>query len=550
MEGGERIWLGRTFADAVEEAAARHGAREAVVFQEQRLTFAALAGRVRDFAMGLAGLGIGKGDHVALWMSDCIEWVVARWAVPYIGAILVPVNTRLRGSDLAYILRQSNACLLVMDQRFGEFSYLDVLETIAPGFPAQPAGAWQTPELPRLRAAIARGPDAGPALFDFAAIEGQGRARLAGDPAALAGLRAAVRPEDVAQIVYTSGTTSLPKGAMVRHGPLLQNNFNSGRRVQVTEADAYLLSVPSFSASGVANHVGCLVHGAKLVLMERFSAEEFCRLVERERASMAFFADPLVYDLQRFPRRSEFDLSSLRTGSGGPLSQASFDFLCQEIGLGEMVHTYGMSETSNAVCRGDGRASFAERRRSAGRPLPDIRVRIVDPASGRALAQGEAGEICVGGYTVMAGYYDKPEDTAAMIDGEGWLHTGDLGCFNGFGELVFMGRLKDVIKPGGFNVATSEIEEFLLTHPAVAQAAVIGLPDARLGEVPCAFIERRPGMALAEAELIDWCRRAIASYKVPRHVLFVNEWPLTGTHKIRKNRLKEMASALLDERAP
>lgn len=549
MAGGGQDWLGRTFADAIEEAAVRHASREAVVFQDQRLTYAELGARVRDFAMGLAGLGIGKGDHVALWMSDCIEWVVARWAVPYIGAILVPVNTRLRGSDLAYILRQSDACLLIMDQRFGEFSYLDVLETVVPGFREQPPGAWRTSALPRLRAAIARGPASGAALLDFAAIEAEGRGRLTRDPAALSHLRAAVRPDDIAQIIYTSGTTSLPKGAMVRHGPLLQNNFNSGLRVQVSAADAYLLSVPSFSASGVANHVGCLVHGAKLVLMERFSAEEFCRLAERERASMAFFADPLVYDLQRFPRRSEFDLSSLRTGSGGPLSEASFDFLCQELGLGEMVHTYGMSETSNAVCRGDNRASFEERRRSAGRPLPGVRVRIVDPATGTEVPPGGEGEICVGGYTVMAGYYDKPEDTAAMIDADGFLHTGDLGRFNSAGELVFLGRLKDVIKPGGFNVATSEIEAFLLTHPAIAQAAVIGLPDARLGEVPCAFVECRAGAALAEAELIEWCRRSIASYKVPRHVLFVSEWPLTGTHKIRKNLLKEMAPSLLGGRA-
>jgi len=538
-----------TFPRALAWAARNHGHRTAVATLAGSLTYAELSDRVEAFALGLSEIGVRRGDQVALWMTDSLEWMVVRWAVPGLGAVLVPVNTRLRGEELRYILDQSEASTLIMDARHGEHDYLATLAAIVPDHAGQRPGDWRADRLPRLkRVVVARGDGGSGAMYGFDAILAAGAARR-GDGTAFRRLSDAVAPGDIAQLLYTSGTTSLPKGAMVRHGPLLENNFHSASRTAMTPDDAYLLTVPSFSASGVAACCQCLTHGAKLVLMDRFSVEGFCSLVERERVTTAFFADPIIFDFRNFKAWSSYDLSSLRTGSGAPMSDASVQYLIDELGVRELTLIYGMSETSNVISRGRSFDPRDVRLRSNGPLQPDVEVAIVDPATGAVLPPGEVGEIRISGYTVMPGYYKKPEETAAAFDAAGRLCSGDLGKLNAHGELVFVGRVKEMLKVGGFNIAPAEIEAFLEGCPGVARAAVVGVPDARLVEVPFAFVDPAGHTGADAPGLHALCRTGMASYKVPRFIVFDGDWPLTGTQKVQKSRLRERALKLIGDGA-
>mgnify|MGYP003627391463 CR=1 FL=1 len=538
-------WRDQTFAEALVWAAEHHGERVAVSTRDARLTYSELLARVEAFALGLNEIGVRRGDNIALWMTDTIEWVIARWAIPSFGAVLVPVNTRLRGDELSYIIDQSDASVLIMDAQYGGHDYLQTLASIVPNYEVQANGSWYATRLPKLKQVVVNRMDpVARSMTSFAAIEALGSKRRS-DSAAFRRLCAGVVGTDVAQLLYTSGTTSLPKGAMVCHGPLLENNFNSAARTEMTADDAYLLTVPSFSATGVAAYCQCLTHGAKLVLMDRFSAKEMCRLIEQEHVTVGFFADPIIFDLRNFHDRKHYDLSSLRTGSGAPLSDASVTFLTDEIGVKQITRIYGMSETSNPVSRGLSSDSAMVRFRSNGRPQPDVTVTIVDPETGALLGPEEVGEIRISGYTVMKGYYKKPEETAAAFDLEGRLCSGDLGMLNQHGELVYVGRVKEMLKVGGFNIAPAEIEAFLEGCPGVERAAVVGVPAPRLGEVPFAFIEHTGETPPSADKLFEACRSGMAGYKVPRFLAFEGDWPMTGTQKVQKSQLRERALELI-----
>jgi fatty-acyl-CoA synthase len=537
-------WRDRTIPEALSWAAMRFGDRTAVVAGDARISYRQLFRRVQHFTLGLHAMGIRRGDKVALWMVDTLDWVIARWAVPSLGAVLVPVNTRLRGSELRYILDQSDSATLIMQAGYAGHDYLAMLSEMLSAHDG--AFRFGAPDcgLPKLRRVIVAGGEPhARGTVPFSVVESSG-ADVAGDGIRFLELTADIRSTEVAQLLYTSGTTSLPKGTMVCHGPLLENNFHSAERTGMSEQDAYLLTVPSFSASGVAAYCQCLTHGAKLVLMDRFSAEAFCRVVERERATTAFFADAIVYDLRHFPDRARYDLSSLRTGSGAPLSDSSFDFLVEELGVPQITRVYGMSETTNVVSRGCSSDSLEVRRRSNGLPQPGVTVSIVSPGTGEILPPETPGEIRIAGYTVMRGYYNKPEETDAAFDQLGRLCSGDLGMLNGHGELVYLGRVKEMLKVGGFNVAPADIESFLETCPGVARSAVVGVPDERLNEVPFAFIEAAGDPPDVQA-LLRRCHGNIAGYKVPRFIVFDSDWPMTGSQKVQKAKLRERAIGLI-----
>ena len=503
-------------------------------------------------------LGVAPGDKVALWMGDGIDWMVARWAVPMIGAVLVPVNTRFRDADLAFVLAQSDSSTLILQDEARGVRYLDILSQLVPQWERQRSGAWLSDRLPMLRRVI--GLSAGPlppSMAAFAAVESHGRALLAQNPfdtapaggvmldAVLRDRIDAVAPQDVAQILYTSGTTSFPKGAQVCHGALLQNNHCTVARMHLTRADRYLSCVPLFSATGTGYTLSMLLAGATIVIVDRFDAKLFCEIVERERITMSFFVDTIVEDLKAYPGRRNFDLSSLRTGTGAPLSRASFMFVTEDLGVSELIGVYGMSETSNAVCRADCTDTLEKRSGTNGRPVDGVGIRIADVETNATLASGTVGEICISGYVLMKGYYKQPEEDRKVFDAQGWLHSGDLGELDGDGYLIYRGRVKEMIKPGGFNVATQEIEVFLKTHPAVREAVVVGVPDRRLGEIGYAYVELHRGAQVDAQALQAYCRASIASYKVPRYVEFVEEWPRTGSQKIRKLELKARAAESL-----
>jgi fatty-acyl-CoA synthase len=535
-------WVDQTFADAVDFAATHHAVLEAVVCGDQRLTYAQLAVRIRRFARGLVALGVRPGDHVSLWMPDSIDWVVARWAVPYLGAVLVPINTRFRDNDVGYVLGQSDSKFLIVDEGYGNVRYLDILERIAPGFRRQERGEWAMKELPQLRSVIGRGAGIPGCMWRFEDIESMG---AEGGEAIdiLDECKKQVRAQDVAQILYTSGTTSFPKGAMVRHGPILQNNFNTIERFNMTSADRYLTAVPLFSATGTSYTLSTLLCGCAMVIVDRFDPKTFCELIEREKVTFTFFVDAIVHDLREYKDLKKHDLSTLRTGTGGPLSVESFRFIVEELGASEFTNVYGMSETSNAICRSYWHEPLELKLRTNGKPVKGVAVHIIDVDTGAELPPGRIGEMCIEGYTVMAGYYKRPEENAKAFDSRGWLRTGDLGELTADGYVAFRGRVKEMIKPGGFNVSTQEIEEFLQSCPGVKQAVVVGVPDPRMGEVAYAYVQPKDGEAPVAEEIIARCKQSIAGYKVPRFVEIVAEFPLTSTGKIKKLEMKEMARA-------
>ncbi|WP_174989854.1 AMP-binding protein [Pandoraea aquatica] len=539
-------WTHETFASALTWIAQAHGEREAVVHGDTRLTFRQLVQRIHAFARGLMSLGVGPGENVALWMSDSTEWLIARWAVPLIGAVLVPVNTRFRDSDVAYVLSQSEATTLIVQERGGSSGrgvrYFDILAQLVPDWTTQRRGAWQCERMPALRRVIGL-PDertlhAG--MESFHAVETHGKSRL--DDGTLERRFAKVKADDVAQILYTSGTTSFPKGAMVRHGALLANNHYAAQCLRLTSQDRYLSCVPLFTATGTFYTLAMALSGAAMVIADQFSPKCFCELVEREHITVSFFVDTIVQDLKAFPDIGQYDLSSLRTGTGAPLPTASFEWVSRTLDVPELVSAYGMSETSNAVVRTRWDDPYEKRSRTNGRPVRGVKVRITDIETGKELPAGSIGQICISGYVVMKGYYRMPDEDRKTIDASGWLLTGDLGELDSDGYLTYRGRVKEMIKPGGFNVATQEIEVFLKTYPGVRQAVVVGVPDARLGEVGYAYVERQEGAEISPFALQQYCREHIASYKVPRYVEFIDVWPLTGSQKIRKLELRDRAT--------
>ncbi len=538
-------WADKTFAEALHWGAKTYGRQEAAVHGDIRLSYAELARRADDLACGMLERGVRPGDKVAVWLPDCLEWLVVRWAITSMGCVLVPVNTRFRDMDLGYVLRQSDARALIMASQWKAVSYLAVLEKLAPDLSSQRAGAWEVADLPELRLVAGIGDGLPGSILPLQQIE-QAGAHWSRGSELLRQARAGIQASDIAQILFTSGTTSFPKGAMVRHGALLQNNFNTIARMRLTSADRYLVTSPLFSATGTSFTLSPFLAGGCQVLMDGFSAESFCTLAEKERITMSFFVEPIVHDLRSFERLSGFDLKSLRTGTGAPLSRESFRWLVEELGCSELTNVFGLSETSNAVCRTFSTEPLEDRIQSSGPPMPGVSLRIDDIDTGNPLPAGQVGEIRVKGYTVMAGYYRNPEETAKAIDADGWLHTGDLGELTPDGRLIFRGRIKEMIKPGGFNVATLEIEEFIKRLDGVKEAVVVGVPDDRLGEAGFVYVERRPGAKVSADEIIAYCRAHIASFKVPRHVAFVNEWPLTPTGKLRKLSLKEEALRKLE----
>ena len=546
-------WLDRSFGDALEWAGVEHGDREAVVCGDTRLSFAQLLLRVRAFARGLIDLGVEPGERVALWMSDCPEWLVARWAVPMIGAVLVPVNTRFRGNDVQYVLAQSDSSTLIVQDGSRGTSYLDILGMLIVDYRQQTPGAWASTSFPALRRVVgmsAAAPSALPASMSrFDAVEARGAAALAsvagGIDDTLRDRMAGVDGRTVAQILYTSGTTSFPKGAMVCHGPLLQNNSFAIECLGLTPTDRYLSCVPLFTATGTFYTLAMWLAGATMVIVDRFEPRLFCETVERERITVSFFVDTIVQDLRAFEERSRYDLSSLRSGTGAPLPTESFMWVTNVLDVPQLVSAYGMSETSNAVVRTRITDPLEKRSGTNGRPVDGVRIRIADVESNETLASGTVGEICISGYVLMKGYYKQPEEDRKVFDAQGWLHSGDLGELDADGYLIYRGRVKEMIKPGGFNVATQEIEVFLKTHPAVREAVVVGVPDRRLGEIGYAYVELHRGAQVDAQALQAHCRASIASYKVPRYVEFVEEWPRTGSQKIRKLELKARAAESL-----
>jgi fatty-acyl-CoA synthase len=516
----------RTIPDLLDELAAHFPQREALVGGGRRYTYAALREEVRAFAKGLHALGIRKGDMVAILMGNKPEWIIADLAICSLGAVMVAINTWVTSRELGYVLAHSDTRMLIASDRFLKNDYFAMLAELEP----------LARSAPQLASIIHVGARAYRDSISFNDVHAPGRAV---PDAGIALAACAVDPNDVAYLLYTSGSTSTPKGVQLQHYALIENMWQIGERMRVTERDRLWLAVSLFWGLGCENALfNVLTHGGCVVLQESFEPGEALRIIDGERCTLFYGTPNMAQALSEHPDRCKHDLSSLR--SGGTVGTPEQIRRVVDLGAGEICNIYGLTETYGNCTVSDAREPLDVRLASVGRALPGVDLRIVDPQTGNVLQQGEVGEIRVKGY-VTVGYYKDADKSRAAFDASGYFITGDLGLLDAEGRLYFRGRIKEMIKTGGINVAPVEVEETLMTHPAVKLACVTGVPDAQRDEIVAALVVCRPGEHVEETDLLALCRRRLAAYKIPRLMKFVSEaeLPLTVTGKLQKNRLAE-----------
>jgi fatty-acyl-CoA synthase len=533
---GEALAAATAFS-MLDGVAARHPAREAIVFDGERITFAQLCARVRAFAGGLSALGLRRGDALAIWLPNRPLWYVAQHAAAALGVVVVALNPRYRAHELAYILEQSDATALLLADHLGAVDYLEFLHAVVPELAEAVPGELTTASFPRLRHVIVDADDPYPGCHRAADLLDAGAAKAA-----------AVGPDDVFTILYTSGTTSFPKGAVITHRNAVPHGVNTGAALRMTPEDRVLHALPAAGTWGGVNiPLATWSHGACLVLLDVFDPGHALSLIARERCTVWNAVDSMLIPVLDHPALERHSRASLRTGgvaaTGGGRHGLFEEVVDRLIPLA--YQPYGMTEVNAMALLHDLDEPPYERALAGIRPAPGLEVRVVQPDTLVPCKAGEEGELQFRGTLVSAGYYKKPEETAAAFTADGWFRSGDLGVRDEADRVIFRGRLKETLRISHHMVAPGEIETFLLRHPDVAQAFVVGVPDPRTNEAPVAYVIPRPGARVAEADLRAWCHGKIASFKIPRGVRFVDDVPRTPSphgDKVQRVKLREMAA--------
>jgi len=534
-----------TAASMLDALAARHGAREAIVFGDRRVTFAAFRERVGRLAHGLAALGIGRDDTVAIWLPNRPEWFFAQYACARLGAVVVALNPRYKAHELTYILGQSEARALLVTDRLGGIDYFDTLHAVLPELPASVPGELASARFPALRHVIVDADDPYPGCHRLSDVVELGR----GVPSVEASPPSrAPGPDDVFTLLYTSGTTSFPKGAMITHRNCVPHGWNVGEVLRMTDDDRVLHALPAAGTWGGVNiPLVTWSHGACLVLMEAFDPLRALQLIERERCTVWNAVDAMVRATLDYPGLDRYDRSSLRTGgigSTGGGGHGLFEAWVETIGVRHGYEPYGMTEVNAMALYHDLDEPLELRKLPGVVPAPGLEVRVVHPETGAPCRPGEEGELQFRGERVTRGHYRMEEETAKAFTDDGWFRSGDLGVQDRAGHTVFKGRLRETLRISHFMVAPGEIEAFLMSHPDVAQAFVVGVPDPKLNEAPVAYVIPKEGALVTEEAVRAFCRGKIASYKIPVAVRFVKDVPRTpGPHgdKVQRGTLRAQA---------
>ena len=535
-----RPLLDATIPAFLAEVVRRHGARPAAVFRAagERWTYEQLARRVDRFAAGLLSLGLYRGDRIGIWAPNRPEWLIAQFATARIGLILVNINPAYRASELEYALNQVGAKALITARQLKTSAYLEMLREVAPELDRCPPGRLHAERLRALRTVIQLGPEPTPGCFGFDEVMDRGGG---GQRWRLDAISGGLRPGDPINIQFTSGTTGAPKGATLTHRNIVNNAISCARTMRLQPGEALCIPVPLYHCFGmVLGNLAATAYGAAMVFPgETFDAGETLAALDAERCNAVHGVPTMFAAMIDHPDFGRFDLSAMRTGimAGAPCPVTLMRRVVREMGCREITIAYGMTETSPISFQSSVDEDIEHRVSTVGRIQPHVEVKVVDE-SGRTTPVGVKGELLTRGYSVMRGYWGDPEATReAIVDG--WMRTGDLANIDARGYCRIVGRLKDMLIRGGENVYPAEIEDFLLTHPDVAVAEVFGVPDERYGEEVSAFVIPRPGRDLTEEALREFCRGRIAHYKVPRHVRFVSEMPVTATGKPQKFRMRE-----------
>ncbi|GAC1561181.1 MAG: AMP-binding protein [Herpetosiphon sp.] len=531
-----------TIGDLLDCQAERYGSHEALVHVEHsvRYTYNEFRDECNRIAKGLLALGLEHGEHVGIWATNYPEWVVAQFATAKIGTVLVTVNPSYRVHELDYILRQSDISTLLLIDSYRTSDYVDMINELIPELRDSRPGELHSPRYPLLRRIIFIGNEAHPGMLEWNNLASLGAGI---SDAALHARQAACRPSDVINIQYTSGTTGFPKGAQLTHTNVVGDATYIGDCMRLTEHDRLCIPVPLYHCFGcVLGTLCCVTHGAAMVLPSPyFEPVKTMVAVEKEHCT-ALHGVPTMFIAQlQHPDFDKFQFSTLRTGimAGSPCPIEVMKQVVERMGAHEITIAYGQTESSPVITQTRTDDPIELRVSTVGRALPHVEVKIVDPETGVEVSHGTQGELCTRGFHVMKGYYNLPDATAHAIDPDGWLHTGDLATMDAQGYCKITGRLKDMIIRGGENIYPREIEEFLYTHPRVADVQVIGVPDHKYGEEVMAWIKLKDGETATPEEIRDFCRGKIAHYKIPRYIKFVQAFPMTVTGKIQKYLMRD-----------
>jgi len=525
----------------LKECVRRYGARPAAVFSQsgERWTYAEFAERVDRFAAGLLSLGLYKGDRIGIWSPNRPEWLIAQFATARIGLVLVNVNPAYRTSELEFALNKTGAKSLIFAASFKTSDYVAMLRELAPELEGAAPGRLKARRLPDLRTLIQLGGEAMPGAFGFAEVDAAGA--RGGGLARLDAISKGLDRNDPINIQFTSGTTGAPKGATLTHRNVVNNAVSSARAMRLAPGDALAIPVPLYHCFGmVLGVLAAVAYGVKMIFPgEAFEPGETLTALEEENCTAVHGVSTMFAAMLDHPGFARRDLKALRTGimAGSPCPEPLMKRVIGDVGCDQITIAYGMTETSPVSFQTSPDDPVKRRTGTVGRIQPHCEVKVVDE-TGETVPIGEPGELMTRGYLVMKGYWNDPERTADAIT-DGWMKTGDQAVIDAEGYCRIVGRIKDMVIRGGENVYPAEVESFLLTHPDIADAQVFGVPDPKYGEEVAAWIVLRPGAALTEAGLRDWCKPQIAHYKVPRHIRFVGEIPMTVTGKAQKFVMRE-----------
>jgi fatty-acyl-CoA synthase len=538
-----------TIGGFFDRVAEKYPDNKALILRHQGVewTYAELQHRVDQLASGLLALDIAPGDRVGIWGPNSAEWVLTQLATAKIGAIMVCINPAYRLYELEYALNKVECKALITDESFKTSDYLGMLNTLAPELEYCAPGALASTKLPKLKHVIRMGTSSSAGMHNFDQI-----CELAtdADRAALLRLQTQLKPDDAINIQFTSGTTGNPKGATLSHCNILNNGYLTGEAMRLTPADKLCIPVPLYHCFGMVLAVlACVSHGVTMVFPgEAFDPQQTLQTVQDERCTALHGVPTMFITELDHPNFSSFDLSSLRTGimAGAPCPIEVMKRVISDMHMRDILIAYGQTELSpiNNITLPDD--SLERRTETVGRAMPWVEVKVIDEA-GHVVPVGEKGEICTRGYSVMQGYWNDPEKTAETIDAAGWLHSGDIATMDAFGYVRIVGRIKDMIIRGGENVYPREVEEYLYQHPAISEVQVFGIPDKKMGEEVCAWVQVNEGATLSADDIKAFCKDQITHFKIPRHIRFVSEYPMTVTGKIQKFVMRdEMLASLTD----
>jgi fatty-acyl-CoA synthase len=539
--------IGETIGPFLSRIARERGDNEALVVPHQnvRWTYSEFDARVSRLAAGLLALGLQPGDRIGIWSQNCAEWVLVQFATARAGLVMVNINPAYRRSELDYVLDKVGCAALILAPAFKSSDYLAILQDVVPEIRSSAPGQLQSARLPHLRHVIRLGADATPGMHNFdAVLVPDGDARLD----ELAQIEAGLQFDEPVNIQFTSGTTGAPKGATLTHHNILNNGFFVGEAMRLTSRDRLCIPVPLYHCFGmVLGNLACVTHGATMVFPgESFEPKAVLETVQAERCTGLHGVPTMFITLLDHPDFAQYDLSTLRTGimAGSPCPAEVMSRVISKMHLGEITIAYGMTETSPVSFQSSVDDPVPLRVSTIGRVHPHLEVKIVD-TDGKIVPRGVKGELLTRGYSVMLGYWGDDEKTRETIDAARWMHTGDLAVIDEQGFATIVGRAKDMVIRGGENIYPREIEEFLYRHPKVLDVQCVGVPDVKYGEELCACIVLRPGMEATEDEIRDFCKGQIAHYKIPRHIRFVDSFPMTVTGKIQKYLLRQQVTTEL-----